>query len=182
MLRIILFILSITVCSVNLAAECVSGDCEGGTGVMIMEGGARYEGQFQGGKPHGKGEYQDINGNNYKGDFKDGHLDGKVTFKYATGPSDEYGEHASFEGKVKYIPSKNVSVYTGTGVILYKNGSIYSGGFKDDRFNGIGTFVNNLDKTIFVGKWKAGKKDGKGNLYKMDKLIEKGKWKQDVKI
>ena len=42
-----------------------------GTGRMTYEDGSRYIGEFQDGKRHGEGVYQDIEGNQYGGVFED---------------------------------------------------------------------------------------------------------------
>ncbi len=58
----------------NTFAECVIGDCENGKGVRIGDNGAKYEGEFKDGVPHGQGIRTDA----------EGKKDGNVTYKCPT--------------------------------------------------------------------------------------------------
>lgn len=68
-------------------AECVSGNCETGKGVIKFANGNRYVGEFKLGAPHGSGMIKYPNGDYFLGTFKYGkkhgigemHRGGKVT-------------------------------------------------------------------------------------------------------
>lgn len=65
---------------------------------------------------------------------------------------------------------------TGSGLFLKKNGSVYIGDFNDKQFHGKGIFIPAESDSIsfcpgtayFVGKYKQGKKNGKGTCFNAD--------------
>ena len=57
---------------------CRTGNCENGAGVYIFRGGtAKYNGKFQGGKPHGQGLIRYTNGEGYRGEWAGGQPNGE---------------------------------------------------------------------------------------------------------
>ena len=56
-------------------------------------------------------------------------------------------------------------VLDGEGEMTFKNGAIYTGGFRDSKEHGYGKLVKGSN--VYEGAWKAGKKHGKGvQIYK----------------
>ncbi len=63
------------------AVGCIEGDCENGWGKYVfVETGARYEGYFQNGQPHGQGIMFFAEGDWYEGTFRQGVFDGQGTY------------------------------------------------------------------------------------------------------
>ncbi|MCF8056407.1 MAG: hypothetical protein K9K37_07190 [Desulfocapsa sp.] len=153
------------------AGTCVSGDCQNGEGVWKYDDGRRYEGSFIAGRPGGEGVIYLVSGSEYDGQFKYGLYDGggNVLFGDGSGAECERG-----------------NCINGRGVILFEDGSRYSGGFKDEMRTGYGglemedgstyssDFINNLfdgkgtlvlaDKTEYSGWFLAGKMQGTINV------------------
>ncbi len=59
-------------------AQCISGNCNNGTGTAIIQkkGGIRFSGQFLNRKPHGQGTAQYPDGTHYEGAWLNGTMDG----------------------------------------------------------------------------------------------------------
>eukprot|EP00037_Helgoeca_nana_P029476 m.351703 g.351703 ORF g.351703 m.351703 type:complete len:141 (+) comp27980_c7_seq1:524-946(+) len=52
----------------------------------------------------------------------------------------------------------------GNGMLKYPDGSVYDGEFKDDEFNGMGTFKWPTTGESYVGWWRDGEMHGKGRF------------------
>lgn len=166
---------------------CVTGDCWDGSGTFIYPSGAKYIGQFQGGKIQGEGalyfssnsKYSKYFGNwknnyrhgegrmiykaghEYQGNFEHGHQSGQGTMWYANG--DEYsGNWAENEPN-------------GYGTYHFNGGDWYEGNFLKGKYHGEGT-MNYADGAKFVGQWLNNKKHGSGNFYSTDGKIINGRW------
>jgi hypothetical protein len=85
------------------------------------------------------------NGDNYRGNFKDGRPCGYGTLKYSQsilGSNGEY-EEATYEGMWKSGKRE------GQGIMTWADGAIYTGTWKNDmRYNGEMKFING---TIYQG-------------------------------
>ena len=86
--------------------QCISGNCDNGLGV----------GKFS-------------NGDIYKGEWKNGEMEGIGVYNYKKG--------AVYHGQMK---SNKIH---GFGTFIYPDRTYYSGEFKDGKRNGLGTFVRN---------------------------------------
>ncbi len=53
-----------------LYAQCISGNCQNGTGVFLYPGGDKYEGDFVNKKKEGKGKLTTKKGESYNGSWK----------------------------------------------------------------------------------------------------------------
>ena len=70
----------------------------------------------------------------------------------------------------------------GPGREYYKNGDIkYDGNFKDDEYDGDGTFFYE-DGKEYIGQFKNGKRHGNGCIYKDGELIKQGTFDNDELI
>ncbi len=81
---------------------CIAGNCQNGRGTFVFEeDGARYEGAFKDGKPHGQGVMYYATGEKYSGQWKEGKQEGRGVLILSDGNkvegywvNDEYvGEH-----------------------------------------------------------------------------------------
>lgn len=123
-----------------------------------------YEGEWQNGRYHGKGELKNAYGS-YKGDFKDGNRHGEGIFRWDKG--DKYTGEWVNDKRTGY------GVYEwpngdrhegdwldndrqGNGTHYYANGNVFSGHWDKDDMNGIGTLIK-LNGDKYVQTWKKGK-------------------------
>ena len=63
---------------ISADAQCLTGNCENGTGTAIIQkkGGIRFSGQFINKKPHGQGTAEYPGGTRYEGSWLNGTMDG----------------------------------------------------------------------------------------------------------
>ena len=80
----VLLYLSLVI-SPGLFGQCISGDCQNGIGILLLENGERYAGQFSQGKAHGIGSWYYQDGSLYTGNWKNGLRDGEGVLRSASG-------------------------------------------------------------------------------------------------
>lgn len=111
-----------------------------------------------------KGELR-IGDNIYFGEYKEDkpHGAGKMVF-------------AKTDYRKSYKGQWVEGLFDGEGTLLYNDGSVYIGNFKDGQKCGIGTYMY-ADRTSYRGSWEQGAMNGYGQLYdKNGKLMFVGKW------
>lgn len=118
-------------------------------GVLLSSVVARYEVTMLQGRFDGDAVIKFENGDNYKGQIKNGLREGKGYAALANG--DQY------EGDYRH-DRRN-----GKGTMLTRDQSEYTGDWKDGKFDGNGTMIYALGGR-YDGAWKAGKFNGKGVL------------------
>ena len=64
--------------AISVDAQCISGNCDNGTGTAIIQkkGGIRFSGQFLNRKPHGQGTAEYPDGTRYEGAWLNGTMEG----------------------------------------------------------------------------------------------------------
>lgn len=166
---ILFFLLASAFAPDSLSAQCLSGNCQNGSGTYRFSSGAKYTGKFVGGRPHGTGEIEFSNGNRYVGDWKDGVREGrgKMSFKNSA-------TMLSYEGEFRR------GKMAGTGTLLYKNGDKYTGQWENDSPNGRGTYAF-ASKDRYEGDFKNGKFEGQGTMIYPDGAKYTGGWKDNRK-
>lgn len=150
----------------QIAAQCISGNCQNGTGTYRYTTSSKYTGQFQNGLRHGKGKMSYSDGSVYEGPFSYGkkHGDGG-TITYING--DKYVGHWSndypngkgkyyFKTKERYEGDFLNGEFDGQGVMYYADQAYYKGGWKKSKKHGSGTFVS-AEGDQKVGTWNQGK-------------------------
>lgn len=166
--------------SLKIGAKVFHGDFEGQN--VNKEGKIEnqifeYEGQILNNVPHGYGTKKFINGNVYKGYWKNGFEegDGLLEFEnkdsyrgnFKRGKFSGYGVYCTFDGE-KYEGFWKNGVRHGKGTILFVSGiekkkEKYEGQFLNGVACGIGTlFFKNGD--VYKGEFRDGKIFGKGKL------------------
>lgn len=151
------------------AAQCKSGNCENGKGVMDF-GWCRYDGEFRNGKPDGHGtmKYDDYT---YTGHFTDGIEDGEGVLSYPDGHTEKvrYIKGSKVDGPIKidsadYKPIDpqdpgciSGNCITGFGTYQFPSGNKYVGHFKDRKREGQGTAYM-ADGDQFTGTWHDNEK------------------------
>jgi hypothetical protein len=149
----------------NLSAQCLSGNCQNGTGKYRYGNGAVYTGQFVNGLRQGKGKLVFANNDTYDGQFSKNRMDGTGTMMYANG--DKYvGQWSNnerngkgkyyFKSKERYEGDFKAGKFEGQGTMYYPDGAYYTGGWKNNRKNGQGKFVD-TDGKATNGTWATGK-------------------------
>jgi hypothetical protein len=182
--RIFLSIFCIFALVLTVNAQCLTGNCQNGTGTFMFSGGAKYNGQFYSGKPHGTGTLSFTNGNNYTGDWKDGIREGKGKMNFKNGNKYE-GEFK--RGKIsgtgsmyyqngdKYVGKWDNESPNGKGIYYFKTKERYEGEFINGKFEGKGSMIY-PDGTKFTGNWKDNRKNGNGKFVKSDGSVLEGSW------
>ena len=130
--------------TVTWSGACVNGKAQGsGTQFVKDKEGkkSKYEGDYKGGKRHGRGVWVGANGNRYEGDFKDDKFHGSGVYVWANGNR--------YEGEVKDGQEN------GRGVYVWANGNRYEGEFKGNKPNGSGT-LRKRDGRSYSGYWTNG--------------------------
>ena len=138
----------------SAAAQCLSGDCQNGTGRQDL-GYATYEGSFQNGQPEGQGTMDYGGGDKYVGEWRRGkeHGAGQLYKKgvataatYYNGvlqdkatPPLAMGNKAV--GQEKVAGCQQGDCVNGYGVLQTKAGNRYEGQFKDYAFDGAGRII-----------------------------------------
>lgn len=111
-------------CLAHLSAQCVSGDCNHGSGTYLFPSGASYSGQFTNGKIHGQGTLVFSNGDRYEGQWVNHFREGQGTFKYRNGE--------------KYTGDFKRNHFQGHGKFYYNDGSVYQGAWLQSKRSGHG--------------------------------------------
>ncbi len=174
--------------SFSTMAQAADGDHTGAKSSPpkqhVWTDGARYEGDWDKGQPHGYGSLAYADGSQYWGHFEHGRRHGYGKLKYLNGDQYEGNwlmDHPSGRGKLIYA---NGSIYEGNfkdglheglGKQTYPDGTFYEGTWKDDKPHGFGklTFVSG---GLYEGAFSKGKPSGKGRYFYPNGDIYSGQW------
>ncbi|KAL4635373.1 ALS2 C-terminal-like protein [Arapaima gigas] len=134
---------------------------------------AIYEGDWNQGKPHGKGTMKWEDGRNYTGDFENGleHGFGVFLVPLLDAGYDCYKCHWNQGKKQRY------------GICEYSTKTVYRGYFKDDVRHGFGILEScrgESNSFRYVGNWMNDKRHGYGVLESMERgELYIGMWQDD---
>jgi hypothetical protein len=94
-----LFLLLVFLPSIALS-ECIEGNCQNGQGTYIHSDGDQYKGEWKDGRKHGQGTYTYSDGKRYEGEWKKGmrHGLGKVIDEKGVESKNGYWKNGSFKG------------------------------------------------------------------------------------
>ncbi|MEO6132816.1 MAG: hypothetical protein ABIQ02_13285, partial [Saprospiraceae bacterium] len=213
--------------------QCLSGNCQTGTGRFRFQNGALYEGQMVYGRLNGKGTLTYANGDVYNGGWKlnkregigtlttkqgltyqgiynnnqlnglvkvydskggyfegiwlNGQPGGSGHYKASNGSTSDgewsdngfiQTQHLTAKEEPKdYIPDCNIlPCGSGTGRLVFDDGSTYTGFFSNGLPDGEGEckFMNG---DVYKGLWKNGRPDGHGVYTYSNGLVLNGEWK-----
>lgn len=174
-------------------AQCLSGDCETGSGVMLYPDGERYIGQFWKGQKHGEGTIFYLNGSYYRGQWSNDlpHGDGFKFFKDGTRlegfwekgrlirRKEKTGEIAEYQarGGTEKTGCISGNCHTGKGIYIYSSGTIYIGEFANGEIHGFGVCYFS-DGSKYQGDWIHRYPDGRGVKTYPDGSKRVGYWKR----
>lgn len=166
------------------AQTCLKGDCQNGQGTLAYPTGAKYVGEFRGGKIQGIGTLYFTNGNVYSGEW-DGqmrHGRGKMTQKNGTIYEGAFARNKmqgngsmKYANGDKYVGTWQADQPDGVGKYYFKSGERYEGNFTAGQFEGLGSMYY-PDGAKYVGSWKANRKNGSGKFIFADGKITDGTW------
>lgn len=143
----------------------VSKGLKHGFGQYVMPSGDVFKGNFKNDLRHGSGICKFNNGCIYKGEWREGRPQGQGIFYSSPG---EFIE-GRFEGW---------RMSDGQVKLLFANGEFYSGNFKDDCRNGVGTMVYRNGDT-YEGEWDKDKRCKYSKLTMADGGTIHGKFGED---
>jgi len=121
-----------------------------GLGKYVWGGGSYYEGEWEGGKPHGRGIKFWEESEYYQGDWKDGKMDGEGTYHWPDG--------------AMYIGQWKEGYHEGQGWYIWEDGNEYRGSWKQGERDGFGV-RSWVDGDVFEGDWVKGKRTGNGTYF-----------------
>ncbi len=186
---LLLLIWSSAITSLN--AQCLTGNCQNGSGAYRYTNGAKYYGQFADGKPHGKGTMDYNAKSRYAGDWKNGVREGQGSMIYQNGDiyvgpftkgrvQGDNGTMTYAKGD-KYVGQWVSDQPNGQGVYHFKSGERYEGQFKSGDFEGQGKLYY-PDRAYFEGLFKENKKHGLGKLVKPNGEVVEGSWNNGTEV
>jgi hypothetical protein len=145
----------------NLAAQCISGNCQNGTGTYRYGTTAKYTGQFRNNLRHGNGKMIMGNNNVYEGQFVNGRMQGEGTMTYPNGD--------------RYVGQWNNDLPNGQGIYYFTTKERYEGSFVKGEFDGQGIMYY-PDGAYYTGSWKQNRKSGSGKLVDSNGATTSGTW------
>jgi hypothetical protein len=145
----------------QLSAQCISGNCQNGTGTYRYSAVSKYTGQFVNGFRDGRGKMTMPNGATYDGQFSRGKMQGEGTMSYTNGD--------------KYVGAWSNDMPNGKGKYFFKTKERYEGNFVNGIFEGQGT-MHYPDGAYYTGNWKENRKHGNGKLVTPSGKITQGTW------
>lgn len=139
-----------------------------GWGRVTLAEGATYEGEWSGGRVHGKGTLRLPNGNAYWGSWALGRKHGLGTFVWADGSRHDGNYRAGMK--------------SGFGTLHYASGAVFEGQFEADRRHGIGR-LELPEGSSYVGEWERDVPHGFGVFVDAAGGGERyeGSWKRGVR-
>jgi hypothetical protein len=145
----------------ELSAQCLSGNCQNGTGTFRYPNGMKYTGRFVNGQREGSGKLAFPDRRTYEGQFVRGRMQGQGTMTYVNGDS--------------YVGQWANEQPNGTGKYYFKSGERYEGNFVNGEFEGQGTMYY-PDGGTFTGTWRQSRRHGTGTLLDGDGQMTQGTW------
>lgn len=179
--------------SESLQAQCISGNCQNGSGIFKYPSGARYIGQFKDSQIEGIGSCYYTDGSKYQGEWLRGRPHGNGIKILADGSRQEgVWEKGQFVKPKTQIIAKSPNVPTadgkqtgcisgncrdGKGIYIYPSGAVYIGEFQHGEIHGVGVCYYS-DGRKYQGQWLHRFPEGKGTMTYADGKKRTGDWKK----
>ncbi len=184
--------LIIALFSGRLHAQCLSGNCESGSGVMILADKGRYVGAFRVGLPNGVGSCEFPDKKKYLGEWFNGKPHGSGLMMYPDGSRVRglWNEGVLIRQDMVKGPDGTQSTafgcisgdcFEGNGVYILPSGSVYSGEFSNGEINGYGV-CDYIDGSKYRGEWKNRYPDGQGTKTYTDGTTRSGLWERGLPV
>ncbi|XP_032969264.1 MORN repeat-containing protein 1 isoform X3 [Rhinolophus ferrumequinum] len=149
----------------------------------------RYEGEWRGGKTHGRGKLLFKDGSYYEGEFVDGEIMGEGCRLWASSGNTYSGQfvlgepqgHGIMKYKAggRYEGELSRGLREGHGCLVDQDGQVYRGSFHNNKRHGQGQMAfQNGDK--YDGDWVRDQRQGHGVLWCADGSTYEGQWHSDV--
>jgi len=92
----------------------------------------------------------------------------------------EYKTLEVMDNKARYEGEWNIASKKreGMGILIWQDGSVYEGYWKDDKANGRGRLIH-ANKDVYIGEWKDDKAHGYGFYLHADGAKYEGFWRND---
>lgn len=172
---------------VKKKGEATGPEGKAGFSEFTWPDGAKYAGEWQDGKMHGKGTYVETDGARYEGEWDNGKMHGQGVQIFAKGDRYE-GEYFNGQrhGKGKQAFA-NGNMYEGhfwqsqihgKGTYTCADGRVYWGEFKNNKKHGDGKYSG--ANGTYTGQYAEGKKHGNGQFTWLDGSSYDGQWADDV--
>lgn len=177
----------------TVQAQCISGNCQNGSGIFKYPSGARYIGQFKDGQINGIGSCYYTDGSKYQGEWLRGRPHGNGIKILPDGSRKEgVWEKGQFVQPKTQIIAKSPNVPTadgkqtgcisgncrdGKGIYIYPSGAVYIGEFEQGEINGVGVCYYS-DGRKYQGQWMHRFPEGKGTMTYADGKKRTGNWKK----
>lgn len=159
---------SITWDSGRYTGELNDNTMPDGFGVWFNTNGDNYKGDWKNGKKHGQGTYIWADGRKYTGAWENDYRNGQGHWIYP-----EKGHEYKGEWKNGFFHGHGVFIIT-----TAEGQEIYDGEYKRSKKHGYGTWTF-PDGSIYEGELQDGKKHGMGLLIDAYGNETKGEWKDD---
>ena len=141
-----------------------------GNGLMVFANGDRYEGDWKKGNIDGEGTYSYAQGGyTYTGHFKKGFVQGHGTFRFNNGNVME-GDWTGMGTGTGYLLFADGTRYDGPfvngapqgqGIKVWSNGDRYEGNFVQGHMQGLGKMTHK-DGETYEGMWQTDRRNGQG--------------------
>ena len=191
----VLFVLFCISFTVNLQAQCISGNCRTGSGVFIYPSGARYIGAFADGRREGLGTCYYSDGSRYFGYWHHDRPEGEGVLTYDDGRElkgewrrgqlkAERPELSFLQPGSRRFPKTGClsgDCIAGQGVYVFPDGNVYSGDFKNGKRHGFGEcyFAGGAH---YKGRWQNDMPDGNGTMTEADGKQKTGLWSRGALV
>ena len=169
--------------------------------------GETYVGEFMLGEKHGQGTLNYRDGSTYVGEWRDDKRNGQGTFELKSVLMDDIIQEGMWKDDVFQEEEPPVPMVNELGQTIcpgspydtakqpnitkdwtdcvgeehwaYAGGGSYSGGYKNGRWHGQGTFIRQPGE-VYEGEWNDGSKSGEGKQTYPDGTVEEGIWEEDA--
>ncbi len=177
--------------SLTSNAQCLSGNCSQGSGIMIYASGVRYIGEFRNSRREGWGSCIFQDGSKYEGNWINDFPEGAGIKTFPNGREQKgYWKRGNLERedqtlvldqnrRIGILKSDCISgnCTNGNGIFLFPNGDIYVGDFVNGKRHGIGVCYYE-NRSEYRGRWVNDVPQGNGTLTLADGSSRMGYWKQ----